>query len=388
MPSVAAYNIADLQRAARRRLPGVVWRYVEGGAEDELTLRANRAAFETIHFSPRTLVDVSQRSQKVTALGLSYDSPFGISPMAPLGLCRYEADIALARAARAANVPFALSTHAFVPLARVAAESGGAPWHQVYVPADRGRAQRELDRARAAGCEVLVLTTDVPVRGNREYNSRAGFGMPLRLGLRTVAEGLAHPRWLVDVYLRSLAGRRIRESSVRRDLHDWRDFAWLRAAWPGKLVVKGILSAEDARLAAQHGADAVLVSNHGGRQLDGAPSPLEVLPSILAAVRGRIAVFVDGGIRRGADVVKVLALGADMAFIGRAALYGVAAAGEQGAHRALHIRRTEIDRVLALLGCSSIAELGPHCIGREREPGPEPRPHGTKPTVVRIGSAG
>ncbi|HZM36184.1 MAG TPA: alpha-hydroxy acid oxidase [Burkholderiales bacterium] len=384
MPSLAAHNIADLQRAAHRRLPSVVWRYIEGGAEDEVTLRANRAAFEQIHFTPRTLVDVSQRSQKVTVLGLPYDSPFGIAPMGPLGICRYLADISLARAARAANVPFTLSIHAFVSLARVAAASGGAPWVQVYLPADRGRAQEELAHVRAAGCEVLMLTTDVPVRGNREYNTRAGFDVPLRPGLRTVAEGLMHPRWLIDVYLRSLAGRRIRHSRLRRDMHDWRDFDWLRAAWPGKLVVKGILSAEDARLAAQHGADGVLVSNHGGRQLDGAPSPIEVLPSILAAVRGRVAVFVDGGIRRGADIVKALAMGADMAFVGRAALYGVAAGGEEGASRALHILRSEIDRVLALLGCNSIAELGPHCIGRGGIPGPEPRPQGTKPTVVRI----
>jgi isopentenyl diphosphate isomerase/L-lactate dehydrogenase-like FMN-dependent dehydrogenase len=385
MPRVAAYNIADLRAAARRRLPGVVWRYIEGGAEDEITLRANRAAFEAIHFSPRTLVDVSQRSQKVSVLGIAYDCPFGISPMAPLGICRYEADLAIARAARAANIPFALSMHAFMPLARVAAESGGAPWYQVYLPADRGRAQEALDRARSAGCEVLVVTTDVPVGGNREYNDRAGFGMPLRLGVRTVAEGLAHPRWLVDVYLRSIAGRRLRESRVRRDLHDWRDFTWLRAAWPGKLVVKGVLSVEDARLAAQHGADAILISNHGGRQLDGAPSPLEVLPGIAAAVRGRLAVFLDGGIRRGADIVKALALGADMAFIGRAALYGVAAAGEDGAHRAIQILRNEVDRVLALLGCNSVAELGPHCVGGERAGAPEPRPLPTKPTVVRIG---
>ena len=195
----------------------------------------------------------------------------------------------------------------------------------------------------------------------------------------------SHPRWLLDVYLRSILGRRMRESRVRRDLHDWRDFTWLRATWPGKLVVKGVLSVEDARIAAQHGADGILISNHGGRQLDGAPSPLEVLPGIAAAVGGRLAILVDGGIRRGADIVKALALGANMAFLGRAAAYGVAAAGEDGAHRAILILRNEIDRVLALLGCNSVAELGPHCVGRERAAAPEPRPQPTKPTVVRIG---
>jgi L-lactate dehydrogenase (cytochrome) len=354
-----AYNIADLQAAARRRLPGVVWRFVEGGAEDEVTLRANRAAFEAIHFAPRTLLDVSQRSQKVTVFGIPYDSPFGISPMAPLGLCRYEGDIAAARAARAANVPFILSTHAFVTLPRAAKAAGTAPWFQTYLPGDRDRAAAEIERATRAGCEVLVVTADVPVRGNREYNERNGLGMSMRIGTRTVAQGLLHPRWLVDVYLRSIFGRKVGESKTRRDMHDWRDFAWLRDAWRGKLVIKGILTVEDARLAVEHGADGIVISNHGGRQLDGAPATLDVLPQIAAAVGGRIAVFADGGVRRGADIVKLLALGADMAFFGRPALYGVTAAGEAGARRALEILKTEVDRVLAFLGCSSIAELGP-----------------------------
>ena len=354
-----AYNIADLQAAARRRLPGVVWRFIEGGAEDELTLRANRAAYETVHFAPRALLDVSQRTQGVTIFGIPYSSPFGISPMAPLGVCRYQADIAAARAARAANVPHVLSTHAFVPVQRVASESGGAPWFQTYLPTDRSRTAAELERARRAGCEVLLVTVDVPVRANREYNERNGFGMPMRIGLRTIAQGLMHPRWLVDVYLRSIWRRRIGESSTRRDTHDWSDFDWLRANWPGKLVIKGILTVEDARLAMEHGADGIVVSNHGGRQLDGAPATLEVLPQIAAAVGGRMAVFADGGIRRGADIVKLLALGADMAFVGRAALYGVAADGEAGARRALEILKSEVDRVLAFLGCNSVAELGP-----------------------------
>jgi isopentenyl diphosphate isomerase/L-lactate dehydrogenase-like FMN-dependent dehydrogenase len=383
MPRVAAYNIADLQAAARRRLPGVVWRYVEGGAEDELTLRANRAAFEAIHFAPRTLVDVSRRSQKVTVFGAPFDAPFGVSPMGPLGLTRHDADVALARAARTANVPFVLSNYAFAPLPRVVAESGIAPWLQTYLPIDRGRAKAELERAREAGCDVLVLTTDVPVRGNREYNEREGFGGPLRLRWSTIADGLLHPRWLLGVYVRSLLGRRLGESRARRDLHDWNDFAWMRAAWPGRLVLKGVLSVEDARLAAQHGADGILISNHGGRQLDGAPSPLEVLPHIAAAVGDRLAVFVDGGIRRGSDIVKALALGADMAFVGRAALYGVAAAGEAGARRALQILKTEVDRVLALLGCNGVDELGPHFLARARG-APEPRVHGVRPVVVRL----
>ena len=354
----AVHNIAELRAAARRRLPRVVFDYVEGGAEDEVTLRANRAAFEAIRFAPRTLVDVSRRSLATRLFGRDFDCPFGIAPLGAAGLCWHEAEIALARAARSANVPCALSTHSCVPLERVSREAGAAPWFQLYMPRDRGAAAELLARARDAGCETLVVTTDVPVGGNREYNERNGFGMPLRLGLRTVLDGLAHPRWLASVYARSrfaaMAGW-----GERRDAMDWSDLAWLRNAWSGKLVVKGILGAQDARLAVSHGADGLVVSNHGGRQLDGAPATLEVLPQVVAAVGEEVAVLVDGGFRRGADIAKALALGARMVLVGRAVLYGVAAYGEAGARRALQILRSEVDRVLALLGCTTAAELGP-----------------------------
>jgi (S)-mandelate dehydrogenase len=354
----AAHNIAELRALAQRRLPRTVFDYVEGGAEDELTLRANRAAFEAIRFAPRTLVDVSRRSLATRLFGRDFDCPFGIAPLGAAGLCWHQAEVALARAARGANAPFVLSTHSCVPLESVSRETGAAPWFQLYMPRERAAAAELLSRAREAGCDTVVLTTDVPVGGNREYNERNGFGIPLRLGMRTLLDGLAHPRWLAGVYARGrFAG--MPHWRERRDASSWEDLAWLRGAWPGKLIVKGILGAQDARLAASHGADGLVVSNHGGRQLDGAPATLEVLPHVVAAVGDQVAVLVDGGFRRGADIVKALALGARMVLVGRAALYGVAAGGEAGARRALQILRSEVDRVLALLGCTAIGELGP-----------------------------
>ena len=210
--------------------------------------------------------------------------------------------------------------------------------------------------ASQAGCEVLVLTADVPVRGNREYNDRNGFGMPLRLGWRSVAGGLAHPAWLVDVYLRSILGRKIGESRTRRDLHDWNDFVWLRATWPGKLVVKGVLSAEDAHLAVQHGADGILVSNHGGRQLDGAVSSIRALPEVVDAVGNELEVWFDGGIRSGQDVLRALALGARGTLIGRAFAYGLGAMGEAGVTRALEVIEKELDVTLALCGLRDVRD--------------------------------
>jgi isopentenyl diphosphate isomerase/L-lactate dehydrogenase-like FMN-dependent dehydrogenase len=356
-------NVNELRRIAVRRLPGVVYDYLEGGAEEHLTLKANRAAFEAIQFAPRTLVDVSQRSQRATLFGRVYESPIGIAPMGAAELFWHDGDIALARAAHSANLPFVLSTHSAVPLQRFVWEAGGPPWFQLYMPSEREAARNLVRRAFDAGCEALVLTTDVPVCGNREYNERNGFGRSFRTHPYKVMDGLLHPRWLMCVFARAWRARskamKLREWTMRRDHMNWQDFAWLRDAWSRKLFVKGVLSVEDAQLAAAHGADGIFVSNHGGRQLDGLPSPMEVLPSIVAAVGDRLVVAVDSGFRRGSDIVKALALGADMVFLGRAAAYGLASGGEAGVRRALELLRAEIDRVLALLGCASIDELGP-----------------------------
>jgi (S)-mandelate dehydrogenase len=363
-----ALNVEDWRRLAHRRLPAMLRDYLDGGAEDDLTLRENRAAFGRIAFMPRTLVDVSRRCQVKRLLGREYASPFGIAPVGAAALYWHDGDIALARAARAANVPFVRSSHSLIPLERLVREAGAAPWYQLYMHKERAATERAVMRAADAGCDVLVLTTDVPVGGNREYNERNGFGLPLKLGTRQLLDVARHPRWVWSVLAPQL-GRRARwlpaaEWGTRRDAATWKELSWVRERWPGKLLVKGVLSPEDARLAAERGADGVIVSNHGGRQLDGAPATIELLPSIVAEVEGRIAVLLDGGFRRGSDIVKALALGADMVLLGRAPMYGLAAFGERGVARTLEILRTEVDRVLALLGSPDIADLGPHHLYR------------------------
>ena len=381
-----AYNIEDLRIIAQRRLPRVAYEFLARGTEDEITLRANRAAFERIRFAPRSLVDVSKRSQKVTLWGKSFDSPFGIAPTGASGLYCYDADVALGRAAAAAGVPYVLSTASFVPMERVAREAGGTKWFQLYMSKDHDLARALVARALDAGFEALVMTTDVVVGGNREYNRRNHFEVPFRLNLGNMADGVLHPRWLAGVFLRTLlasgvprfqnldvnTGGRITsptltEFRTRRTELNWEDLAWLRKLWPKKLLVKGIMTVEDAQLAAQHGADGIFVSNHGGRQLDGAPSPIEVLPEIASAVGRGMAIMVDSGFRRGTDIVKALALGADMVFVGRATLYGATAGGEAGALHALSLLKSEVDRVLALIGCARIEDLGPEYLRFDSE---------------------
>lgn len=372
----SAFNIEDLRQLAQRRLPRVAWDYLERGAEDDATMAANRAAFERIQFEPRTLVDVSARTLRHTLFGKIHAAPFGIAPTGAAGLYSFEADIALARAAAKAGVPFVLSTASFVAMERVAREAEGSKWFQLYMSKDREAAERLVRRAFDAGYEALVVTTDVPVGANREYNLRNGFAIPFRINARNVVDGLLHPRWLTQVFLRTLlssgvprfqnvdsnvSGRIISKDlsafRARRDALDWSDMAWLRTIWPRKLLIKGVLAADDARLALQHGADGVVVSNHGGRQLDGALAAIDALPAIVEAVGTRMPVLFDSGVRRGSDIVKALALGADFVFTGRATLYGAAAGGEAGVARALELLRSETDRVMALIGCNTVAEL-------------------------------
>ncbi|MGE5525346.1 MAG: alpha-hydroxy acid oxidase [Rhodospirillaceae bacterium] len=371
-----AYNIEDLHRLARKRLPRVAYDYLERGAEDDVTMQDNRAVFERIKLRPRVLVDVSRRNQRVTIFGKEYDSPIGVAPTGIAGLYCFDADVALARAAAAANVPFVLSTASFAPLERVAERAGGTKWFQLYMSKDRAAAKRLVDRACEAGYEALVMTSDVPVIGNRECNLRNGWKIPFQLGSRNVLDGIMHPRWLTSVFLRTLidsgvprfqnvdenVGGRIVSANLqsfraRRDAVDWSDVEWLRTIWPRKLFVKGILTAHDAKRAMAAGVDGVFVSNHGGRQLDGTLTPMDELPEIADAVSGRIKIMVDSGFRRGSDIVKALALGADMAFVGRAPLYGATVAGEAGAKHAIDILKAEVDRTMALIGCNSVAEL-------------------------------
>lgn len=371
------FNVEDLRQIARRRLPRIAWDYLEGGAEDECTARINREVFEQIRFCPRTLVNVEGRSQQVTVFGKTFASPFGLAPTGAAGLYGFRADTALARAARTAGVPCVISTAAFEAMEDVARDAAGATlWFQLYMSKDREAAHVLIDRARDAGYEALVVTTDVPVMGNREFNRKNGFEIPFRLSGRNLIDGLLHPRWLAGVFGRTLAhsgvprflntdtnvGGRIIAKTLsdfrsRRTELTWDDMRWVRSVWPGKLFIKGILRPDDALAALDCGADGIFISNHGARQLDGAVSPIQVLPAIREAVGERLVIMVDGGIRRGADIVKALALGADMAFVGRAPLYGIAAGGEAGALRVLEILREEVDRVLALLGCPGVADL-------------------------------
>ncbi len=376
MSYASAYNIDDLRRMAQRRLPRVAWDYLERGAEDDVTMVANRTGFERIRFLPRTLVDVSGRTLKHGLFGKSYTAPFGIAPTGAAGLYCFDADVALARAASDAGVPFVLSTASFVAMERVAREAEGSKWFQLYMSKDREAAERLVLRALDAGFEALVVTTDVPVGANREYNLRNGFAIPFRINARNVVDGMLHPRWLTQVFLRTLltsgvprfqnvdanvGGRIIAKDlsafRARRDALDWSDIAWLRTIWPRKLLVKGVLTVADAQLAVQHGADGIVVSNHGGRQLDGAVAAIDALPAIADAIGGRIAVLFDSGVRRGSDIVKALALGADFVFTGRATLYGAAAGGREGVAHALGLLRAETDRVMALIGCTSVADL-------------------------------
>lgn len=369
-------NVADARKAVKRRLPRGLFDYVDRGSEDEVALAANRSRLDAITLVPSVLVDVSERSQAAEILGQVQPSPLVIAPTAVAGLVWRDGEIALAKAAAVAGIPFCVSTQSITSIERIAAESGARLWFQLYVWKNRQRTLALIDRAWAAGAEVLVLTVDTAVGPNREYNQRNGFGIPLKPSLRAGIDLMLHPRWTVDVMLRSIAASGIptyahypdafRTSLGRAALSDevslatdvtWDDVRLLRDRWRGKLVLKGVLGVDDALTAVSHGVDAIVVSNHGARNLDCAPGPTDVLPEIAAAIDGRVEILADSGVRRGSDIARFVALGARGVLIGRATLYGLAIGGACGASRVLDLLRHELDVVMGMVGAKRLADL-------------------------------
>jgi L-lactate dehydrogenase (cytochrome) len=367
-----AVNIQDLRRRAQRRLPKPVFDFIDGGAQDERTLAANCADFSGIRFLPRQLVDVSTRRTDVRVLGQDLALPIILGPTGLTGMFGPGGEVAAARAAAAAGVGYCLSTMATTSIETMVQTAKGF-WFQLYVQRDRAVTRSLVERAQAAGCPVLVLTTDTVVQGNRERDMRNGFTVPLKLTPGRALDFARRPGWvwrmasgppitfanLVSPGQSQLNFLSVAQHAARQfdQSLNWKDVEWLKSIWPGKLVIKGILSPDDARRAADHGADAVIVSNHGGRQLDDVPSTITALPRIVDAVGAHLDVLIDGGIRRGSDVVKALALGARACLIGRAFLFGLAAGGEAGVGRCLQIFADEIDRVQALVGAPVLRDI-------------------------------
>jgi (S)-mandelate dehydrogenase len=374
-----AITVEDLRRIARRRLPNFTFEYVEGGAEDEIALKRNRDVFERITWVPRTLAGVGTPELSTEILGETCHVPLIIAPTGFNGMLWPQGDLMLARAAADAGIPFTLSTVSNFSLAKMTAEIPKGIWFQLYPFKDPSSVEKLVDRAAEAGVSTLVVTTDVPVLGAREWDQR-NYRAPMKLSLASVLDVLGHPGWLKRVMIprgapefdnlkellppgahSALAGVRFMGTQINSKL-SWADMEHIRRRWKGKLVLKGILCVEDARRAGEMGADGIVLSNHGGRQLDSCVSGVELLPAVSAELGGKLCVLVDGGFRRGADVVKAMALGAHGVMIGRPALYGLAAGGQPGVSHALGLLRTEMERTLTLLGCRSLGELGRHLV--------------------------
>ncbi|MDO9277268.1 MAG: alpha-hydroxy acid oxidase [Polaromonas sp.] len=371
--SLEAYNLADLRRQARKILPKGLFEFVDRGTENELALRTLRAALDRVMFRPHVFVDVSARTTSTEFFGKPSTMPLAVAPTGAAGLLWFDGEIEVARAAQNIGVPFILSTASIVSMERVAAEAGGRLWFQLYMWSDRNLSMELVDRAKAAGYEALIVTADTPVSPNREYNKHNGFSLPMRISSRNVMDVALHPRWFFNVLARYLmrsgvpalenypASMRVRldepQTPFKCDSLNWDDLRQLRKKWSGPLIVKGILRADDALRAHECGADAIVVSNHGGRNLDASVPPFTVLPEIVDALGKRMDVWVDGGMSRGSDVVKAIAMGAKGALVGRGPLWGVACDGEPGARLALQIYKDEMDRVMAYVGASSVAAL-------------------------------
>ena len=368
-----AASVADLRTMARRRLPRGVFDYIDGGAEDERTLAANAAAYARTTFHPRVLRDVGEVDPSTTLLGRPVPFPLVLAPTGFTRIAEPQGELAVARAAAAAGVPYTLSTLGTRSIEEVAA-AGGALWFQVYVWRDRGLVREMIDRAAESGYEALVLTVDTAVLGRRERDIRRGFTLPPKIGPGTLLDGAAHPAWTwafvgaEPIRFANVTGRHVGDGTTAVSLADyintqfdpalsWRDVEWLRSVWPGPLVIKGIQTVDDAREAAAAGVEAIALSNHGGRQLDGAPATLDLVAPVADAVGDQVEIICDGGVRRGSDIVKAVALGARACMAGRAYLYGLAVGGERGVAHVLQMLDADVRRTLALIGSRTIGDV-------------------------------
>jgi len=377
-PTLDAYNIDDLRRQAKKRLPRGIFEYVDRGAEDEVALRHNTEIYRSLKIKNRVLMNVSERTTETEIFGRKLSMPFGISPTASAGLVCEGGEVGLARAAARMGVVCTAATSALTSMEEIHEAGDENLWFQLYMWTDMDLTARFVERIKSAGYNTMLITVDGPVNSNREYNYHNGFAMPLRYSPRLISQILANPGWCLRVlapqYLKrghfrkvnnppelasKLTQTEVELSYTKPAAQDWSNVKRIRDMWPGNLLVKGLQSAEDAVIAADIGLQGVVLSNHGGRYLDSAPAPLEVIPEVRGAVGDRIKILIDSGARRGGDIVKAIALGADMVMSGRPTLYGSAVAGEAGSYRALEIFKTEMDRVMAQIGVNRIEELGP-----------------------------
>jgi (S)-mandelate dehydrogenase len=374
----SAINIDDLKRMAKRRLPKIMFDFIEGGVEDEVGLRTNANAFRDLRLVPRYYIDTSKREQRAKLFGRTYASPFGIAPTGMAGAFRRDAELYLAQAANDADIPYLMSGASNASMEQGAKLAPKNLWYQIYGAKDRNFQLDLVRRAKDLGLSTIAVTCDVPVSSNRERNRRNGFVRPLRMTLPTILEAMLHPAWVINYYrqgglpmLGNWQPYAAKDSTPDQvaDLfakqtpdatQTWRDVEAIRNAWPGRLLIKGIMHPEDARVATGLGVDGMIVSNHGARQLDMMPSPLDMLPMIRSAVGPDVPLLLDSGVRRGSDIVAALCMGADFVLTGRATLYGATAGGQEGVKKAVLILQREIDLVLGQIGAVNLESLGPH----------------------------
>jgi (S)-mandelate dehydrogenase len=373
-----AVSIEDLRQAARRRLPRAIFDFFDGGAEDEVTLRENRAAFERVRLLPKVLVNVAKVNMSASIFGQNSTLPLAIAPTGGISAGRHGAELILARTAKAFGVPFTLATPAAFTIERVAEEVGGRLWFQLYAVREHSFREKLIARAAAAGYEAMLVTVDLPVSGKRERDPRNGFRTPYNPNWRNSRDVLFKPAWLLEIMRHGLPGMANFDgyrfttpagtdiaTAVGREMDaalDWESIKRIRQLWPRKLLLKGVERPEDAEHAASIGCDGVVVSNHGGRQLDGAVPTLDALPAVVRAVGSKMTVLLDGGVRRGVDILKARALGAQAVLTGRATLFGAMAGGDAGAWRALEILASELERSMQLCGVRTLAEIGPELL--------------------------